>query len=390
MTADHQNPFKLPHPPAPRRHSPSPPRPKVKVTPAYKNVKYQQRSWDNFSEFVWDDVNKDVEDEYQKHERPEPMGADNPDEVPKSSGNVSSKEKTKTGSVDKDEDGSQSKSTIDVESEPTASDVDLDEKSNGEKVEPSSTPAETDEEEDGRQSPTRIDDADAYTDDFEEEGNNSMSIPSIQIKSPSPEMEENFEAKDVAKDTDQNEATEKKETEEEDNKGLNEEDPEFFEEIHRQVDAEFRKQEAERLKYENDETLEKDEVDNNVPILPTVEVTSKSEEPAVSSKKKDRPKSGKSVRFSEEVETQEFVYTEEDDYCDDTVHGASYNGFGSTSEQIQFEVALPVDDSEDVDKKDDAEEMQPSTSADDAVSFMMKGIMDSASKNVSNMKKKVD
>ncbi|KAK2153528.1 hypothetical protein LSH36_294g03018 [Paralvinella palmiformis] len=44
------------------------PKPKVPLTKAYKDVKYQRQSWDEFSDYVWDKLNEDGEDENHHHE----------------------------------------------------------------------------------------------------------------------------------------------------------------------------------------------------------------------------------------------------------------------------------------------------------------------------------
>ena len=51
-------------------------KPGLPLTPAYAKIKYQQKSWDGFSDFVWNEVN---EDEGGEMERPEPLGSEKPD-----------------------------------------------------------------------------------------------------------------------------------------------------------------------------------------------------------------------------------------------------------------------------------------------------------------------
>jgi hypothetical protein len=61
------NPTSLSYPSA--RKAPTPPKPGIDVTGAYKNVKYQQNSWDSFAEYVWDKLNEEEaeHDEYLSH-----------------------------------------------------------------------------------------------------------------------------------------------------------------------------------------------------------------------------------------------------------------------------------------------------------------------------------
>ena len=58
---------------SPKRRPPSPDKPNV-VSEAYQKVKYQQASWDDFSEYVWEKLNDE-----EGGERPEPQGSDSPD-----------------------------------------------------------------------------------------------------------------------------------------------------------------------------------------------------------------------------------------------------------------------------------------------------------------------
>ena len=66
--------LQLPHPPPPRSTSAHGRKPSTRPTSAYRRVKHQQQSWENFSDFMWQDVNKEADAIYGETTRPEPMG----------------------------------------------------------------------------------------------------------------------------------------------------------------------------------------------------------------------------------------------------------------------------------------------------------------------------
>lgn len=313
VKSNHSNPYLLPHPPPPSKHTTSP-RPKVKQRSAYKNVKYQQKSWDAFTEHVWDQVNEQVNIEYGDSVRPEPMGADSPEEVTPTPASVDTSTSMKqqedsTVSVGNMDDAGDPDTNEFVDSKLEINDMEKENKENGVKnnsdegennfsvgndedyidVLPASSSNGLDKQvqnDDVSEDPDHRDEEKTIWDQIESQVQNEIQ----QMKL----AEDRFSAKEVSESTYGNMSA------------LNKED-------------------REELKLNLGEEEDSDDLPTSIPSATLYEPPRQD--------KHTKHKSEKSVRFKDEVQTQEYV--QNDDYDDLETEGEQdQNGFGVTNEQV--------------------------------------------------------